>query len=130
MFTYIFVVHYVHSKQLFLLNHESQLNTIVGTNFLSSDLIASAILMSSWILVWRHLWPIRKSTCVRIILTTSRIIENKRKLVILWQNITILGASELLVLDMCQRLRFWVQLTKWRRLVKWRQNNTSKYRVF
>jgi len=70
---------------------------------LSSLLIASAILMSSWILVWRHSRPIRESTCVRIILPdelTSRIIKNKIKLVILWQNMTILGASELLVLDM------------------------------
>jgi len=34
-------------------------------------LIASAILISSWILLWRHLRPNRVSTCVRIILQNN-----------------------------------------------------------
>ena len=44
----------------------------------------------------------RKCMCPNLLTNelTSRIIQNKRKLVLLWQNITILCAFELLVLDM------------------------------
>ena len=70
---------------------------------LSFLLIASAILISSWILLWRRLRPNSVSTCVWIILPDrqmSKNHKNKRNFVIIWQKVNILGASELLVLNL------------------------------